>query len=84
VSKTKKLRHRALTISLATLPRAQAGFLTTLFHRVFQGRQPRMVRRLRSAFDRSKPLGLFGVLHPATERLNSKTKKEKVNETASC
>jgi len=51
---------------------------------VFQGRKPRMVRKLRSAFDRSKPLGLFVVLHPATERLNSKTKKEKVNETASC
>jgi hypothetical protein len=60
------------------------GFSDDTVPPVFQGRQPRMVRKLPAAFDRSKPLGLFVVLHPAAERLNSKTKKEKTNETAIC
>ena len=49
---------------------------------VFQYRQPRMVRKLPAAFDRSKPLGLFVALHPAAERSTPKTEKEKTNETA--
>jgi hypothetical protein len=60
------------------------GFSDDTVPPLFQGRQPRMVRKLPAAFDRSKPLGLFVVLHPAAERLNSKTKKEKTNETAIC
>jgi hypothetical protein len=51
---------------------------------VFQYRQPRMVRTLPAAFDRSNPLGLFVALHPAAERSTPKTKKEKTNEIAIC
>ncbi|MGB8463953.1 MAG: hypothetical protein WCE49_03335 [Terrimicrobiaceae bacterium] len=58
------------------------GFSHDTVPPVSQGRQPRMVRKLPAAFDRSKPLGLFVMLHPAAERLNLKTEKEKTNETA--
>ena len=59
------------------------GISDTTAPSVFQYRQPRMVRKLPAAFDRSKPLGLFVVLHPA-KRSTPKTKKEKANKIAIC